>query len=600
MGEIISFYSYKGGVGRTMALANLAVLLAQRDKRVLAVDFDLEAPGLHRYLLRGEPSLGEARRVPAGLQSGVIELFHELRKRVQEEAAPSEPGGAPCDPAPAVPAIVRRLLHAGNYGYHIRVLDPATSAHRPLRLLPAGRFDDDYAQRLRDLSWAELYETDRVVFEELAAQWKKENDYVLLDSRTGLSDLGSVSSVILADKLVLALSPNEQSLHGALEVGRAAVLLKRGLGSDLPIFPLLSRVDEGEEQERRRFARDAAARFRALFQELYQSREVDFEAYFDAVQIPHRGFYAYGEKIAAEQERPNKLGSLTEGYLRFLDILRRDRLRLDPAGPARTSDGAVALAVSLETPFEPPDADRFSDVVHAPATLDETMSARLRATPVEAAAWEVALADIDGGVARAVATGAEIHVFSMMPYPAAVYLGRRLDDRARARPVHVYQLDPESRTWLPFSSPSSRAPGAPPPEPFFVLDAQAGAGGDAVLLAIEGMRPIVDEPLREVAQRVGAASVLRLRPRRPAPLRSEPDVHAALADLRAALMRAEIQGPAATRVIHVVATAPLALLIELGRMLVPTVYRGVVVHQFDPSTGLYRPVLDVIARRVIG
>src|SRR5437868_12111858 len=49
MGQIISFYSYKGGVGRSMALANVAWILASNGKRVLAVDWDLEAPGLHRY-----------------------------------------------------------------------------------------------------------------------------------------------------------------------------------------------------------------------------------------------------------------------------------------------------------------------------------------------------------------------------------------------------------------------------------------------------------------------------------------------------------------------------------------------------------------------
>src|SRR5207245_873760 len=48
-GTIITFYSYKGGTGRTMLLANLAWTLASQGKRVLAVDWDLEAPGLHRY-----------------------------------------------------------------------------------------------------------------------------------------------------------------------------------------------------------------------------------------------------------------------------------------------------------------------------------------------------------------------------------------------------------------------------------------------------------------------------------------------------------------------------------------------------------------------
>ena len=48
--KIITFYSYKGGTGRSMAVANVAWILASNGHDVLLVDWDLEAPGLHRYL----------------------------------------------------------------------------------------------------------------------------------------------------------------------------------------------------------------------------------------------------------------------------------------------------------------------------------------------------------------------------------------------------------------------------------------------------------------------------------------------------------------------------------------------------------------------
>ena len=48
-GKIITFYSYKGGTGRSMALANVAWILAANEKRVLVIDWDLEAPGVHHY-----------------------------------------------------------------------------------------------------------------------------------------------------------------------------------------------------------------------------------------------------------------------------------------------------------------------------------------------------------------------------------------------------------------------------------------------------------------------------------------------------------------------------------------------------------------------
>src|SRR5262249_13442037 len=51
-GTIYTFYSYKGGVGRSMALANVAALLARWGQRVLVLDWDLEAPGLEKYFER--------------------------------------------------------------------------------------------------------------------------------------------------------------------------------------------------------------------------------------------------------------------------------------------------------------------------------------------------------------------------------------------------------------------------------------------------------------------------------------------------------------------------------------------------------------------
>ena len=53
---VVAFYGFKGGAGRTMALAHVAMLLADRGLRVAALDFDLEAPGLHVALGAPEPT----------------------------------------------------------------------------------------------------------------------------------------------------------------------------------------------------------------------------------------------------------------------------------------------------------------------------------------------------------------------------------------------------------------------------------------------------------------------------------------------------------------------------------------------------------------
>src|ERR1700753_3771659 len=70
-GKIVTFYSYKGGTGRPMALANTAWILASNGKKVLVVDWDLDSPGLHKFF---HPFLDSAT---IGGAPGVIELIND-------------------------------------------------------------------------------------------------------------------------------------------------------------------------------------------------------------------------------------------------------------------------------------------------------------------------------------------------------------------------------------------------------------------------------------------------------------------------------------------------------------------------------------------
>ena len=83
-GQVVTFYSYKGGTGRTMALANLAWILAANGKRVLIVDWDLESPGLHRYFA---PSLLDPQALAA--TQGVVNMvrgFEDLAAETPDES----------------------------------------------------------------------------------------------------------------------------------------------------------------------------------------------------------------------------------------------------------------------------------------------------------------------------------------------------------------------------------------------------------------------------------------------------------------------------------------------------------------------------------
>jgi MinD-like ATPase involved in chromosome partitioning or flagellar assembly len=75
MGSIITFYSYKGGVGRTMALANIATLLASWQRKVLVIDWDLEAPGIENFFF----PQAEVAKIQS--RAGLVELLTDLSDR---------------------------------------------------------------------------------------------------------------------------------------------------------------------------------------------------------------------------------------------------------------------------------------------------------------------------------------------------------------------------------------------------------------------------------------------------------------------------------------------------------------------------------------
>jgi MinD-like ATPase involved in chromosome partitioning or flagellar assembly len=183
---IITFYSFKGGVGRTMALVNTGAELARRGRKVLLVDFDLEAPGLSTYdLLR-----------PPEPHPGIVEYVTEFRQTRH---------------SPRVTDFIYQARPVGKRGGRLWVM-------------PAGRGDAEYRRMLNALSWRALYQEEEgfLLFEDTRLQWDAElhPDYVLIDARTGHTDIEGICTRQLADAVVVVFYPNEQNLAGLREVCR--------------------------------------------------------------------------------------------------------------------------------------------------------------------------------------------------------------------------------------------------------------------------------------------------------------------------------------------------------------------------------------------
>lgn len=179
----VTFYSYKGGVGRTLALVNSAVLLAQSGRNVLMVDFDLEAPGLDSF---GQLDITSG-------QPGVVEYFTEF----------------------AETALAPELSH------YVEECRKVSGGGR-LWIMPSGRKDKEYNRKRDGLNWSDLYDMGLGAL--MIEEWKAEiqtslqPDYVFVDSRTGLTDIGGVCTLHLPDLVVTLFALNKQNIDGVRSV----------------------------------------------------------------------------------------------------------------------------------------------------------------------------------------------------------------------------------------------------------------------------------------------------------------------------------------------------------------------------------------------
>ncbi|NUR52326.1 MAG: hypothetical protein HOV71_29730 [Hamadaea sp.] len=287
-GEIVTFYSFKGGTGRTMAVANVAWILAAAGKRVLAADWDLESPGLHRFL---HPFLDVARLSTAG---GVIDLIREFEHATE--------AGEPQDPA--------WYAHYAEVDRYALPLKWSFGRGR-LDLLSAGRQNRDYATHLGDLDWEDFYERRHGgrFFDALREDLRRRYDYVLIDSRTGLSELADICTAHLPDTLVTCFTFAEQAISGASVLARE--IASRHRNRAIRVLPAPMHIDRSQAAQAQAGRTVAMRRLAGLPAGLTEAQR---RRYWAAVEVPYQPAYAFEEILAAVADPPGVPGTLLSAY----------------------------------------------------------------------------------------------------------------------------------------------------------------------------------------------------------------------------------------------------------------------------------------------
>ena len=187
-------FSLKGGVGRSTAFAALAHHLAGQGYKILAVDLDLEAPGLQSLLLRQDPGNRHDRRPDYGVVDWLVEsrvnqadgmLFEDMLGSV--ELVPGMPGEIS-----VVPAFGRKTYdYVAKLG---RAYLPAMDEHG------------------RECGLAEAI----LKLLNTALQRAEPFDVALLDTRAGMHDIGAAAVTRLGAH-VFSLARNDTQTWTAFE-----------------------------------------------------------------------------------------------------------------------------------------------------------------------------------------------------------------------------------------------------------------------------------------------------------------------------------------------------------------------------------------------
>jgi len=267
-GSIVTFYSYKGGVGRTFALASIGAALAQWGYQVLCIDWDLEAPGLHLYF---EPWLTNKPH------QGLLELIETYI------------AGGPCQ--------WQDFVATAQF----------PNGAEPLSFIPAGSLDASFVGRMQRLEWAELYQSHNLgqFLEDLRSQWKQEFDFILIDSRTGITDIGGICTVQLPDFLVLLFTTNHQSIDGAYNVIQLARRQRNALPFDrakLLVLPIVTRFEGRVEYE---MAQEWLEVIEEKLEPLYSDWKYHHTKPSDLLnftRIPYIPYWSFGERIPVLEE----------------------------------------------------------------------------------------------------------------------------------------------------------------------------------------------------------------------------------------------------------------------------------------------------------
>ena len=278
-----------------MALANISYLLASRNKKILMIDWDLEAPGLERYFEIDDFTISKS-------DNGLLQYLDALKKGEVTEEDYLE------------------------YCWEIR-LDSSTT----LQLMTSGRDANTskYSKLLETFDWNTFFTEGKGGYhlDELRNVWKADFDHVLIDSRTGLSDSSGICTIFMPDILVPMFTANYQSLFGIKDTVEFINKARQSLEVDrmaLTILPVPSRFGTRVEFQQ---SQEWLDRIDDILMHLitdWLPKWVESRHAFEQIKIPQMDYFSFGEKLAVYEQGTSDPEGMGFVYSKIADLIASD------------------------------------------------------------------------------------------------------------------------------------------------------------------------------------------------------------------------------------------------------------------------------------
>ena len=333
-GEVTTFYSFESGIARSVALSNMAVLLAGRHNAtvpVLMIDWDTESPGLHHFFDQREEKLG------------LLEYFQACRDHLRLLAGTSDGDDE---------ALARQVLEAIDWELYVERVDES----RPLYLMRAGRFDDSYGERAHAMDWDSLFAACPALFRSFGDFFGSKFRHVLIDARSGRSAAVSICTALLPRKLVGLFTPNQRSLEGLAGVVNRAIDYRcshEEAQRPLMVYPLPALVDSADCERRLQWRRGDPMRGTAGYQpvlerllaQCYGLSQLSLDSYLDEVQLQQTAAMSGGAPLSHVRWHGADRFSLERTFDTLLGWMENDRFPWQSRGEIALL-GSIAAARS--------------------------------------------------------------------------------------------------------------------------------------------------------------------------------------------------------------------------------------------------------------